>query len=138
MLNGLFNSTTIPVMEQVVNFTEARQNILAGNIANLNTPGYEVQDLSVGDFQERLAHAIQCRRQPEVYRSPGEPTDPDEPTELAEVSKDPRNILYHDKSNVGLEFQVTEMVKNQIQHNMALAIMSNQFRLLQTAISERI
>jgi len=30
------------------------------------------------------------------------------------------------------------MVKNQMQHNLALAIMSSQFRLLETAISERV
>ena len=138
MLEGLFNSTTIPVMEQVVNFTEARQNILAGNIANLDTPGYKVRDLSVDDFQQRLDHAIKSRRQPDVYRSPGDMASGDEPSEMAQVSKNPRNILYHDKSNVGVEYQVTEMVKNHIQHNMALAIMSNQFKLLQTAISERV
>jgi len=30
------------------------------------------------------------------------------------------------------------MVKNQMQHNLALAIMTSQMRLLQTAISERV
>ena len=36
-----------------------------------------------------------------------------------------------------MEFQVTEMVKNQLQHNTALTIMNSQFRLLQAVISER-
>ena len=36
-----------------------------------------------------------------------------------------------------MEHQVTEMVKNQMQHNLALSIMTSQFRLLQTAISGR-
>ena len=40
--------------------------------------------------------------------------------------------------NVDMESQVTEMVKNQIQHNMAMAILTDQFRLLQTAISEKV
>ncbi|MBN2022570.1 MAG: flagellar basal body rod protein FlgB [Pirellulales bacterium] len=177
MLNALFDSTSIPVMEQVVNFTQARQNVLAGNIANLDTPGYKVRDLSVEDFQARLAQAIQRRRGgagsgsgglgyssataeylgslwssgssaystasssdyavgPSV-RSPGE-TAPDNPRpSVAKVSDDPKNLLHHDKSNVGVEYQVTEMVKNHIQHNMALAVMTSQFRLLQAAISER-
>ncbi len=59
-------------------------------------------------------------------------------TRLAEVAKNPKSILYHDQSNDGVEFQVTEMVKNQMQHNLALSIMTSQFRLLQTAISERV
>ena len=40
-----------PVLEQVVNFTEARHGVLAGNIANLDTPGYKTRDLSPELFQ---------------------------------------------------------------------------------------
>ena len=54
------------------------------------------------------------------------------PRDEAEAVREPKTILYHDDSNVGVEFQVTEMVKNQMQHNMALTIMNNQLRLLET------
>lgn len=136
MFQNLFNSTTIPVLEQVVNFSEARHTVLAGNVANMDTPGYKARDLSQKDFQERLAKAIEARRQPPAYHSSGEP-DYEPPEALAEVSKNPKSILHHDESNVGIEHQVTEMVKNQMQHNMALTVMVQQFHLLQAAISER-
>ncbi len=54
------------------------------------------------------------------------------------MAEDVETILYHDDSNVGIEYQVTEMVKNQMRHNMALSIMSSQMKLLETAISERV
>jgi len=54
MLSTLFGSSTIPVLEQTVNFTQARHGVLAGNIANLNTPGYKTRDLSPVEFQKRL------------------------------------------------------------------------------------
>ncbi len=111
--------------------------MLAGNIANLDTPGYQVRDLSVEDFQERLQEAIQRRGRPPEPRSPGEPGG-QRSTHLAEIAKNPKTILYHDQSNVGLEHQVTEMVKNQLTHNLALSIMASQFRLLQTAVSGRV
>jgi len=141
MFEGLFRETTIPVLQEVVSFSQTRHNVLAGNIANLDTPGYKTRDLSQEDFQQRLRQAIDERRQPPRPISPGELWAGKEPASgktLAEVSKDPKSILYHDKSNVGLEFQVTEMVKNQSQHNMALALMTNQFQMLQTAISGRV
>ena len=72
MFESMFQSTTIPVLEQVVNFSQARQNVLAGNIANLDTPGYRTRDLSVGDFHARLRQAIETRKQPKPFRSPGE------------------------------------------------------------------
>ena len=48
-----------------------------------------------------------------------------------------KSILRHDGVNVSMENQVNQMVKNQQEHNMAVGILSNQFRLLRAAISER-
>lgn len=140
MFEGIFQSTTIPLTQQVVEFTEARQNVLAGNIANLDTPGYKSRDLSVADFQSRLKNAVQARRESSAYHSPGEgPMDVSvKNVNLARVAKDSKTILRHDGDNVGMEYQVSEMVKNQLEHNMALTIMVSQFRLLETAISERV
>ncbi len=50
MLESLFQSTTVTALEQVVNFTQARHTVLAGNIANIDTPGYQAKDLSVRGF----------------------------------------------------------------------------------------
>jgi flagellar basal-body rod protein FlgB len=144
VFQSIIESTTIPVLEQTVQFAQARHMVLAGNIANLDTPGYRVRDLSVEEFQGQLKEAIAARRQPATFRSPGETgsigasgsVGSDRP--LAKVAENCRTILRHDDNNTGVEFQVTEMVKNQMQHNLALAIMSNQFQLLQTAISERV
>ena len=141
MFEGLFNSTAIPVMEQMVNFTEARQNVLAGNIANMDTPGYKSRDLSVEDFQNRLKQAVAARSQSTVFRSPGEGPiaagGSQSNVNIAQVSKNSKTIMRHDEDNVGMEYQVSEMVKNQLQHNMALSIMVSQFRLLQAVISEK-
>ncbi len=140
MFANLFDSTTIPVLQQVVNFSQARHTVLAGNIANMDTPGYKVRDISVEDFQSRLQQAITQRRQPPQSvetLSPGEEgLTRAEP--LAEVAKNSKTILHHDQNNVGIEHQVTEMVKNQMQHNLALALMVKQFHLLETAISEKV
>lgn len=137
MLSGVFQSTTIPLLQEAVRFAQARHTVLAGNIANLDTPGYQVRDLSAEDFQDRLSAVIERRRRPAALRSPGEPSSR-HASGLAEISNSPKTLLYHDKSNVALEWQVTEMVKNQLQHNLALSIMASQFRLLQTAISGRV
>jgi flagellar basal body rod protein FlgB len=37
-----------------------------------------------------------------------------------------------------MEQQINAMVKNQSQHNLAIGIMSAQFRLLRAAITERV
>ena len=147
MLSSIFQSSTIPVLEQVVNFTEARHGVLAGNIANLDTPGYRTRDLSPALFQERLKEAIEVRHQPptrsygSLDNANGIATRGREGREMDAfrgVADSMRSIYRHDEGDVGMEQQVNEMVKNQQQHNLAVNIMSAQFRLLRAAITERV
>lgn len=139
MQANLFDSTTIPVLQEVVKFNQARHAVLAANIANMDTPGYKVRDISVEDFQSRLQQAIEEQRQAPLAQSlsPGEAGFVN-PAPLAEVAKNSQTILHHDQNNVDIEQQVSEMVKNQMQHNMALALLTKQFQMLETAISEKV
>ena len=49
-----------------------------------------------------------------------------------------KDILHHDESNVSLEQQVLQVNKNQGLHNLAVAILNQQFRQMNVAISERV
>ncbi|EAQ82017.1 flagellar basal body rod protein FlgB [Blastopirellula marina] len=137
MSGSIFNASTIPMLEQVLNFSQSRHNLLAGNIANLDTPGYKVRDLNVDKFQMKLREAIEEKNKPNEPLSPGlvstRESDP-----MRSVRDSLPGILFHDESNVGIEQQVMEISKNQIMHNMAISLMEQQMRLLQTAISERV
>lgn len=144
MLSNMFDASSLPVLEQVVNFTQARHGVLAGNIANIDTPGYKSRDLSVNTFQSRLKEAVEARQH--TAESPtyainaelaGKPIGRGSENwgQVREVADD---ILFHDDHNVSLETQVTEITKNQAQHNLALTIMNAQFRLLRAAVTERV
>jgi flagellar basal-body rod protein FlgB len=137
MIDGLFQSSAIPMMQEVANFAQLRHTVLAGNIANLDTPGYKFRDLSVDDFQATLKEAIEARDKPADPYRPGKYDQHNDPFKAVMASK-PHTILRHDKSNVELEQQVAEMTKNYMQHNLALTIMRQQFSLLGMAISERL
>jgi flagellar basal-body rod protein FlgB len=134
-MNELFASTPIPVVEQWLNFAQSRHEILATNVANIDVPGYRTRDLSVDEFRSQLKEAVATR---DAERSHGTPS-------LSQVSVDPfdkvrsgmTDILRHDDGNVGIEQQVAEITKNQMQHNLALTILNGQFRLLQAAVTER-
>jgi flagellar basal-body rod protein FlgB len=147
MLSSLFQSSSIPVLEQVVKFTEARHGVLAGNVANLDTPGYRTRDLSPALFQERLQEAIATRHEPtrtydsqpavSTTRGPSRETER-ELEAFRKVEDSMKSILRHDEGDVSMERQINEIVKNQQQHNLAISIMGAQFRLLKAAITERV
>lgn len=137
MENGIITSSTIPVLEQVINFAQNRHEVLVGNVANLDTPGYQVRDMSVETFQQRLKDAIAAGHRRNQASSPGMAASQARDA-LSNVSDSMRSILYHDGSDVGMEQQVLQISKNQFLHNLAISLMSSQFQLLQTAISERV
>lgn len=147
MLPNLFTSTNIPALGEVLNFAQSRHTVLAGNIANINTPGYKVRDLSLETFQQKLKQAIDAGNARPEPLSPGilspgissagmSPSQPGD--EMREVRESLKNVLYHDDTNIDLERQVAEISKNQFLHNFALTVMTDQMSLLQTAISERV
>ena len=147
MVTGLFESSTLPVLEQVVNFTEARHGVLAGNIANLDTPGYRSQDLSTAKFKTKLKDAVESRQREMALAKRAPYPSPDGAVtrtitasghdELATVTDTVKGMLRHDDNNTSLEEQISEIAKNQSQHNLALSLMNAQFRLLRAAITER-
>lgn len=138
MIESVIAGGSIGVLEHVAAFAEARHGLLAGNIANLDTPGYKTRDLSVDTFQAQLKEAIEQQNKPQPQPiSPGIVTA-DEGDPMREVKETLKTILYHDQSDVGLEQQVTELANNQFMHNMAIALISHQFQQLQVAISKRI
>lgn len=135
MWNGIFSQTTIPILSAVADFAQVRHTVLAGNLANLDTPGYQAVDLPLQDFRNYLREAVAERETSTIspgtmvyLRRAGAPA----------WSKEAKPLLRHDGNDVAVEQQVTEMVKNQMLHNTALSIMANQFRLLLTAIGERV
>lgn len=135
MQTTMFGSSSIPVLEQVLRFTQSRHEILAGNVANIDTPGYRTRDLSVSEFQGQLREALEADRRGRATSagSPGAASL----SAVEAVGENLHGILRHDDSNVGVEQQVAELTKNHMQHNLALSILTSQFRLLQAAIGER-
>ena len=134
MWSGWLTDSTIPALEQSISFAQRRHTLLAGNIANLDVPGYRTRDLSVEDFQQALQSSIAAHRTSEHW-SPGMPS----PQVAAEKVRDVQHqVLFHDGSDVGLEQQVTEISRNQLMHDTAIAPMRSQFQTLQVAIRDRL
>lgn len=158
MINSILQSTTIPLLEQVAAFTERRQEILAGNVANINTDDYRMRDLDVEKFQSLLKQAIEQRHQPAKsnndhamppFPSPGFASGggKSEPSDLADlftpdifkaVTAPPENLTFQDGNNRSIEEEMMEMTKNGMLQSYAIEFINAQMALLQHVISERV
>jgi len=144
LLEGLLNRGSLPVLEQVLQFTEIRQEVLANNISNFDTVGYKVQDLPEREFFTALREAVRERR----GRGAGAPLrlrptrhlrwDAQGHLEARPVELKNNNILFHDRNNRFVEKQMTAMAKNALLHNITSELLRQQYNLLQSAIRGRI
>ena len=105
------------VVVRLMGATTARAKVIAGNVANQNTPGYVRQVLK---FEDRLQEALRTGKdvasvEPEIVldtETPGRP----------------------DGNNVSLEVELNAMRENRILYETYATIHTGQFELLRSSI----
>ena len=134
----------MPVLQQVMAFTQERHEVLANNISNFDTVGYKMQDLPVEEFFESLDAAIADRdrggaSRPLRMRSTSNlHWDRVGRLHAQPVEIENNNILFHDGNNRFVEKQMSAMAKNALLHNVSAELLRGQYEMLRTALRERL
>jgi len=143
MLESLLNRGSLPVLQQVMSFTEARHKVLANNVSNFDTVGYKMQDLPEAEFFAELDRAVQRRNSGgagaplEMRATENLNWDEQGQLEAVPVELEGSNILFHDENNRFVEKQMSAMAQNGLRHNVATELLRQQYSLLRSAISGR-
>ena len=130
-IERLVNQTNAPIAERVLHFTSARHNLIAENIANVDTPGYRQKDVSPAKFFALLRQRAASRKD----NPPGTTSFSDIDSELEHPT---RGILFHDGNNRSMEQLVSDQAKNGMLYTMAIEILRKQFSSMQMALKERV
>lgn len=144
MIKGMFTYGSMPVLERMVQFTGARQQLIAHNIANLSTPYFKAKDLDPAQFQAQLRDAIGKRsRKPNAMRQELElGSSKQVRMRRGQMQFRPEqkneNILFHDQNNRDVERTMQDLVENALAHRTSVELLKSQFDLLRTAIRERV
>ena len=91
----------------------ARQKLVAGNIANADTPGYKTRDI---DFQSELRGALG--------------------TSTLNVVETPGLVAKNDGNNVSIDRETRLLAENALRFNVASALMKSHLRAVRMAIQE--
>lgn len=146
MPQSLINNSTISLLQKAAVFGERRHEVLAGNIANVSTPDYQMRDLPVADFQQALKDAVEQIKTPPVAENNNNSSSSQAPPKLEELFprevfeaiKSPNdNLTFHDANNRSIENQTMNLTKNSMMQNFLLELLRFQMTSLQTVISER-
>jgi len=142
IVNGpgsIIGSRALSALEQMAAFTEARQKVIAENIANVDTPGYLHKKVDLGSFQQALAEAMRSSAGGELPAVTGDQVRHDESGRmvLRPAVEPPDNLTFHDGTNGRIEKDMTEMAGNQMLHQVATSLIQHHYRMLETAIRGR-
>ncbi|MDG2031670.1 MAG: flagellar basal body protein [Phycisphaerales bacterium] len=144
-IQGLTDGGAIPALEAMARFSAARQRLIADNVANLDTPGYQPLDADPKAFQEQIGRAIDARRSDPVAAGSGPLTlqnrGPMRQLRGGEVVLDAaalnENLMFHDKNDRNLERIMQDVAENLLAFRAATELMRNRFRTIDLAIRER-
>ena len=119
------DASLFPGVEDLLSWTSKRQQALAANIANMDTPGYRAKDYS---FDEQLA-TIDLASTSSKHIAPLEETNR---AQLYEVG----TKVKQNGNNVDLEREMKEITKNALQYITLVQYLNQKIKTLRTAISE--
>jgi flagellar basal-body rod protein FlgB len=101
------------VLERYMDLLSARQKLVAGNLANADTPGYKTRDLAFRSEMDELLRG-------------GDPMA----VEVAGLK------VRNDGNNVSVDREARLLAENALRFNMASSLLRGQLRTLRSAIQE--
>lgn len=130
------NLTLMKMMSVKMGYLSERQDMLARNIANIDTPGFQAQDLKELDFKRMAAmqsNKLKMRVSSESH-SNGFPKIPD--TFRDEKSRETYETTPVD-NNVVLEEQMAKVAETQLEFQMVTNLYKTTAGMFKTAIGSR-
>jgi len=133
MMKGLFD-TTISVLNQNLNLRLENQNVISGNVANADTPGYKAK---VSNFEHAMRDAMDTQE--------GIKLDVSDPAHfgshgpegvVADVYEDPNGIESLDGNTVDRAGEMARMKENEILYNASIESLRKKLGMLEYGISE--
>jgi len=139
LFDQLINRGTLPALEKMLAFTEARHRVITENVANADTPGYAAKQLDAKAFQHALRAAIDEAKETgrtdlRLRESREFRQDAKGRLIVTPSTEPPENVLFHDGTNMRLERQMAMLAENAMMHQAATELLRSKFDGLLKAI----
>ena len=136
-MSGLFGNNIFTIAQKSLDFRTSRHDLLASNVANKDTPGYQAEDLV---FRASLEKALQAEqpgplKQTDSRHFDGRNTPPLDEVEAQRIlSASPYPDF--DGNTVDLDREMAKIAENQLMYIATLRMLAHKFRGLKSAIAE--
>jgi flagellar basal-body rod protein FlgB len=117
---------TVQLIQDRLNLNTINHELIAGNLANMDTPGYKARKLT---FEENLRDAMEDGGL-QLSKTSGGHIDP---TDLTDAMESPEVIA---SGPVELDTQMTRMAQNSIEYMYMVSLLNKKLLLLRAVIDE--
>lgn len=134
MLERLLNTPSMSYLEKGLDAAWLRNEVIADNIANIDTPGFTASHV---EFEGLLQSAMEAddgfknRRTHEKHFDFGSDWESVEPIVMQNTDTDMRM----DGNNVDMETEMLELARNTLHYNSMVSKLSSEFTRMRTAIT---
>jgi len=130
----LFDRTPDILLGKMLDRAALAQRVIASNVANVSTPGYERLGVS---FDEVLQRAVRADRENFKRTSPKHLPDPNWVKNIRPKVVKVEDGYWNGVNNVDIEREMVDLAKNQLDFNIAAKLLNQKFSQLRTAIRGR-
>ena len=130
---GIFVDQTVNVLQKALDAASIRQNVLAHNIANTNTPGYKRSYVS---FEENLQQALKPKKKMQITANqPGHFKRGGLEEIKPQVKTDNSTSLREDGNNVDIDMEMAQLAMNSINYQTAITRLNGKLSTLRLVIN---
>ena len=126
MIDPIFHSDNYQLATKLLDAAALRQEAIASNIANAETPGYRRLDVSA-DFAQQLKARTRA----------GELNRPDDDLKATLVQDPHARSIRPDGNSVEIEHELLAMNKNAVEYEFLTEVVSKNIKQLKMAITGR-
>ncbi len=127
MIEGIFSNSNYQAACKMLDYNALRHEALAGNLANIEVPGYKRMDVSSASFQDQLSKAMRSGSAQSIKA-----ITPVVGIDLATPSS------RCDGNNVEMDRELMEINRNELEYEYITRYMNHDYQLLRTAISTQV
>ena len=123
-------STTL---EHALDFRLERGNMIAANLANVDTPGYTPVELK---FDEQLSDFLSGKNPPNIAQTKGTHLGVTDMAPRGDVEFDYFSLPNQDGNSVDMDHEMSKLAENQLLYRATTKVYSKRMALIKYAIQE--
>ena len=133
MLKEIVSSPHVNLMQDALNASSLRQQVISNNIANVNTPGFKKSEVN---FEDQLQAAIDSESKGNVLARTHERHLPAQSAAVKpQINKLTNTTLRLDGNNVDIDEEMAQLAKNNIYYDAMAQSAQHYFSVLKSCIA---